>query len=234
MLKANIAVLLVSLSLTEHVLAQNIIKIGVSDSDGPPVAQFTDNNLSSGLTMDIGNLLAKELEAKPIFVVISRKRIEWALEQGKVDLVCNANPDWYGNSSQLKWTHAYRWLEEQRRVVARARSGFFAAAPVFPLSGEQTEVLPSPSTWVHIDDRVANLLSLSSSALNVQLHMADADQSLYPATELARRLQHKLQRDPALLGAYLPLQAEKQLKAEMLKLSASYQLSLNPDQILMF
>lgn len=55
--------------------------------------------------MDIGNLLAKELEAKPIFVVISRKRIEWALEQGKVDLVCNANPDWYGNSSQLKWTH---------------------------------------------------------------------------------------------------------------------------------
>jgi len=135
--------------------------------------------------------------------------------------------------NNLTALHAYRWLEEQRRVVARARSGFFAAAPVFPLSGEQTEVLPSPSTWVHIDDRVANLLSLSSSALNVQLHMADADQSLYPATELARRLQHKLQRDPALLGAYLPLQAEKQLKAEMLKLSASYQLSLNPDQILM-
>jgi DNA-binding transcriptional MocR family regulator len=135
--------------------------------------------------------------------------------------------------NNLTALQAYRWLEEQQQVVARARNGFFAAGPGRLTTSDTADTLPSPGTWVHVDDRVANLLTLSASAIDVQLHMADADQSLYPAHELARRLQHKLQRDPALIGAYLPAQEEKQLKGELVKLATSYQLALDSEQILM-
>ena len=90
--------------------------------------------------------------------------------------------------NNLTALQAYRWLEEQQRVVARARSGFYAAARPLTQDYDQENTLPSPGAWVHVDDRVANLMTLSSSALKVQLHMAEADNSLYPAAELARRL----------------------------------------------
>lgn len=135
--------------------------------------------------------------------------------------------------NNLTALQAYRWLEQRQRVVARPRNGFFVAGSSGPLQDETPHSLPSPGTWVHVDDRVANLLTLSSSAIGVQLHMADASETLYPANELARRLHHKLQRDPSLLGAYLPAAEEKQLKSELVRLAASYQLALAPDQILM-
>jgi len=134
--------------------------------------------------------------------------------------------------NNLTALQAYRWLEEQQKVVARPRSGFYAAPTPDPLQGENSESLPSPGAWVHVDDRVSSLLTLSTSSLDIQMHMAEAHSSLYPSAELARRLQHKLQRDPSLVGAHLPAAEEKLLKTELMRLAAS-QLTLAPEQILM-
>jgi len=135
--------------------------------------------------------------------------------------------------NNLTALQAYRWLEQNQRVVARARSGFFAAANAMTLEPRVGEPLSAPITWVQVDDRVSNLLNLSSAALKTQLHMAEADDGLYPAAELARRLQHKLQRDPALLGAHLPTAELKLLRTELVRLGASWQMELEPDQLLM-
>ncbi|QEL57205.1 substrate-binding periplasmic protein [Chromobacterium paludis] len=91
------------------------LRIGVSDSDGPPLAVISEdgNTLNGGLTRDLGALLAAELEMKPEFVILARKRVEPAIESGKVDIVCNANPDWYGNSARLGWSHVIYPLTER-------------------------------------------------------------------------------------------------------------------------
>lgn len=129
---------------------------------------------------------------------------------------------------------AYRWLEQTQQVVARPRSGFFAAARR-PGSdpARETPGLPQPGAWVHVDDRVANLLQLASAPLEVRFHMAEAETSLYPAQDLARRLQSLLMRDPALMGAYLPPAEQRRLTDALRQLAAGWQLELPADRILM-
>jgi polar amino acid transport system substrate-binding protein len=104
MVKVNIATVLALLAIAQPLSAQTVLKIGVSDSDGPPIAVVTESVLTAGVSWDVGQLLAQEMQVKPAFVVISRKRVEWSLEKGRVDIVCNANPAWYGDAAQLKWT----------------------------------------------------------------------------------------------------------------------------------
>jgi ABC-type amino acid transport substrate-binding protein len=104
MLRSNIATLLACLAFSLAAAAQNTLKIGVADSDGPPIAVVSNNVLVSGITKEIGTLLAHELDVKPTFIVISRKRVESAIETGHIDIICNANPDWYDDAGQLQWT----------------------------------------------------------------------------------------------------------------------------------
>jgi|GEM_PF-702977 len=89
--------------------ASGTLKIGVSDSDAPPIVILTPDNqaLASGLIKELGDALAAELDMKPQYVVIARKRVENTIETGKVNIVCNANPEWYGNASRLGWTHEF-------------------------------------------------------------------------------------------------------------------------------
>jgi DNA-binding transcriptional MocR family regulator len=137
------------------------------------------------------------------------------------------------NVNVLTALQAYRWLEERHRIVARPRSGFYAATPALAVDNDQETSLPSPGAWVHVDDRLTNLLTLSASNIDTQLHMAEADTALYPAAEFARRLQHKLQRDPTLIGTYLPARETALLKGELIRLASSWQLQLPSEHILM-
>ncbi|UTH75877.1 ABC transporter substrate-binding protein [Chromobacterium sp. IIBBL 290-4] len=91
------------------------LRIGVSDSDAPPMAVLSPDGakLTGGLSLDIGQLLAEELDMPPQFVILARKRVEPAIEAGKVDLICNANPDWFGNSARLQWSHEIYPLTER-------------------------------------------------------------------------------------------------------------------------
>lgn len=83
------------------------LRIGFSDSDNPPIVVMSDTlplELKDGLIKELGDQLAAELGTVPDFVMLSRKRIESGLEGGKVDIVCNANPSWFGNADRLGWT----------------------------------------------------------------------------------------------------------------------------------
>lgn len=84
--------------------AEEILRIGVSDSDNPPIAVVDQNTLTGGLANDIGNALAAQMGMHATFIVVSRNRVEHALQQGKFDLICNANPAWYEHASQFAWS----------------------------------------------------------------------------------------------------------------------------------
>lgn len=103
--------------------AEAPLRIGVSDSDGPPLVVLSDTAervLSGGLIRDLGEALAGELGTRAEYVVLSRNRIEPALEASRVDIVCNANPAWYGNAGRLGWT-AELFPQIERLVSLRNR-----------------------------------------------------------------------------------------------------------------
>ncbi|MBM2885865.1 transporter substrate-binding domain-containing protein [Chromobacterium phragmitis] len=91
------------------------LRIGVADTDAPPMAVLSSDGakLTGGLSLDIGQLLAEELNMQPQFVILARRRVEPAIEAGKVDIICNANPDWYGNSARLNWSREIYPLTER-------------------------------------------------------------------------------------------------------------------------
>lgn len=109
MLKAHKPVLALVLALAGALPAQAaaVLRIGVADSDGPPIVELASDpqkGLAGGLYKELGEALARELDATPQFSIVSRKRVEQNIESNKVDIHCNANPLWYGNASRLGWT----------------------------------------------------------------------------------------------------------------------------------
>ncbi|AUH53068.1 ABC transporter substrate-binding protein [Chromobacterium sp. ATCC 53434] len=91
------------------------LRIGVADTDAPPIAVLSEdgNTLNGGLARDLGLLLADEMGMKPQFLLLARRRVEPSIETGKVDLICNANPDWFANSARLNWSHEIYPLTER-------------------------------------------------------------------------------------------------------------------------
>ncbi|MFC3532742.1 substrate-binding periplasmic protein [Vogesella facilis] len=81
------------------------LRIGVAESDAPPIVVLNAaRELAPSLSYDLGIALAAELATGAHFYLLSRNRVEPAVESSAVDIVCNANPTWFGNASRLGWT----------------------------------------------------------------------------------------------------------------------------------
>ena len=100
------------------------LHIGVAESDAAPIVVLNaQRQLDSGLSKDLGLALAQALGSSARFSVLSRNRIESALEQSKVDVVCNANPAWFGNADKLGWTQDfYPQIERVATLASHLRT----------------------------------------------------------------------------------------------------------------
>ncbi|MDC7719117.1 PLP-dependent aminotransferase family protein [Vogesella sp. DC21W] len=128
---------------------------------------------------------------------------------------------------------AYRHLEQQQRVVARPRAGYFAALQPHPAPGSgQASPLPAAAALVDLKSRMSTLLQLGDERIRWQLHMAEASPTLYPSAELARRLQSTLTRQPGLIGAHLPGDIQRRLCHGLQRIASERGLSLPADGIL--
>ncbi|WP_158228859.1 substrate-binding periplasmic protein [Chitinimonas sp. BJB300] len=86
--------------------ASATIRIGLCECDSPPLLEFAPQSTEpvGGLIKDIGDLIAGQMNEEKAYVVLSRKRIDPALQKGEVDLVCYLNPAWTSVAPQLHWT----------------------------------------------------------------------------------------------------------------------------------
>lgn len=92
------------------------LRIGVAESDAPPIVVLNAaRQLAPSLSYDLGIALAAELATGARFQLLSRNRVEPAVEASTVDIVCNANPAWFGNASRLGWTRDF--YPQVERVV---------------------------------------------------------------------------------------------------------------------
>lgn len=162
MFRAHKPVLAMVLALGGGLSAQAaaVLRIGVSDSDGPPIVELASDpqqGLVGGLYKELGTALAEELGTTPQFIVVSRKRVEQNIEANKVDIHCNANPLWYGNASRLGWTqelypqverlialrsnHPLRHLDELAgKRIGTTRGYHYPAVEALWASGQATRV----------------------------------------------------------------------------------------------
>ncbi len=87
-----------------------------------PMVEMDDpahpGKLTGGFTKVFGEHLAAELGTTPVFMESARKRVEPTLLEGGADLICNANPTWFGQAKQLGWTNAV--FSRIETVVSRA------------------------------------------------------------------------------------------------------------------
>ena len=70
------------------------LKILVDSSTAMPMALVSDSKVVEGIHRDLGVAIAKELKAEPVFIVMPRKRIAGALEQGSGHLACHFLREW--------------------------------------------------------------------------------------------------------------------------------------------
>ncbi|MFC3626683.1 substrate-binding periplasmic protein [Vogesella amnigena] len=81
------------------------LRVGVAESDAPPIVVLNaSRQLAPSLSYDLGQALAAELGVRAQFRLLSRNRVEPSVEGSEVDIICNANPAWFGNAARLGWT----------------------------------------------------------------------------------------------------------------------------------
>lgn len=159
-------------------LATPLLRVGVSESDAAPIVVLdAKRELASGLSKELGEALARTLGTRAEFVVLSRNRVEPALQAAKVDLVCNSNPAWFANSQRYGWSRDF--YPQIERVVTLNNhprtirsSDDLAALRLGVIRGYHYPVL-EPLWQSHRAER-ANHPHLDSSLKALGLGMVDA------------------------------------------------------------
>ncbi|WP_240201665.1 transporter substrate-binding domain-containing protein [Pseudomonas sp. PDNC002] len=91
------------------------LRWGYSPSNGMPYAESIDHELAPGFIRDLGETVGQRLGLEVRFVETPDKRIETALAQGSIDLLCINNPQWMKAPAKLHWSPG---LFEEEDVLA--------------------------------------------------------------------------------------------------------------------
>lgn len=85
--------------------ASGPIRVAVCECDSAPLLELgPDRKPTGGLIKDLVELIAGKMSVPVDYKVLSRKRIDPALERGDVDLVCFTSPAWTQLGDRLQWT----------------------------------------------------------------------------------------------------------------------------------
>ena len=84
---------------------QQVLKFGVTPAYDIPFL-FVDKNtgVMTGIAIDIVEHIAKGMDAKAAVINLPRGRIEPALADGTIDLICYSNPGWTKQPELYKWS----------------------------------------------------------------------------------------------------------------------------------
>ncbi|NVD71583.1 transporter substrate-binding domain-containing protein [Duganella sp. BJB1802] len=82
----------------------------VDSTANMPMARVEDGRLVDGVHKDIGEILARHMGRRARFVMLPRKRLERALQNGEADLLCAYMPEWLGGD--YLWSRVVFTTEE--------------------------------------------------------------------------------------------------------------------------
>lgn len=95
---------LVSLLLTCCPLLASELRWGFSPQDGMPYVAVRDQQLVGGFTHLLGTRVGQALATPVRFVQTPNNRLDEYLRNGRIQVICNTNPQWMSQANLLHWS----------------------------------------------------------------------------------------------------------------------------------
>jgi DNA-binding transcriptional MocR family regulator len=126
---------------------------------------------------------------------------------------------------------AYRWLENQRLIEARPKSGYFVLSRGRKLAEPAPSSPPAAARLVGVNRTVMEYLACSETPGVAPLGCATPSQELYPGEKLQRLLAAIGRRRPDLASRYVMSTGNPQLKAAITRRAVEFGCTLDPEDI---
>ncbi|MCW5620677.1 MAG: PLP-dependent aminotransferase family protein [Burkholderiales bacterium] len=126
---------------------------------------------------------------------------------------------------------AYRWLENQRLIEARPKSGYFVMARKMQLAEPAISSPPSAPAFVGVNRLVMEYLACSELPGVAPLGCATPGEALYPGEKLTRLITTIGRRHPELSARYAMSFGHSTLKAAIARRAVEFGCSLTPTDI---
>lgn len=111
------------------------LRYGVAESMGYPFfVAGSGSTPHSGLLIELGDAIARQMNMGMVAMPLPRRRVEPALYQGKIEMLCYFSPSWAEQPEKLAWSIAM--LPQVERVVA-PKGGRMGSAPNWEFEGKR-------------------------------------------------------------------------------------------------
>ena len=168
---------------------------GFGPHDGMPYVAVRQQQLIGGFTRLLGERVSSELAIPVRFIETPNNRLEGFLLEGRIQIICNAHPDWMPQASRLHWSAPL--YEEEDRLLQHVQSPDFS-----DLAKLQGKSLGTSLGFVYIEPLMSafsngNVLRQDVSDLETRLQMLSR-QRLDALIDMQRPLAYRLSRNPTL------------------------------------
>ncbi|SDG74762.1 ABC-type amino acid transport substrate-binding protein [Pseudomonas benzenivorans] len=189
------ALLIVSLSCLSALSSAEELRWGFSSADGMPYVEVKEQQLRGGFTHRLGTRVSQRLGLAPRFIETPNKRLETFIQQGRIHLICNANPEWVAEPHRYHWSPAL-YQEEDVLLLHNQH------APIDSLEDLYGAVLGTQLGYVYS----VPLMEAFARRLVTRRNVRDLDtgltmlskQRIDALIDMRRPLTHKLARRPEL------------------------------------
>ncbi len=111
------------------------LRYGLSDSMGYPFfVAGSGSRPHTGLLIELGEAIARELNMGAVAVPLPRRRVEPGLIQGQIEMLCYFSPSWADQPEKLAWSMAM--MPQVERVVV-SKGGRMGSAPNWEFEGKR-------------------------------------------------------------------------------------------------
>lgn len=171
------------------------LRWGFASADGMPYVDVENQQLRGGFTHRLGTRVGQLMGLDVHFIETPNKRLEMFLQSGRIQLICNANPDWVAEPSRYHWSPPL--FQEEDVLVLHQQH-----APVERLEDLYGDVLGTQLGYVYS----APLMEAFARKLITRRNIRDVDTALSMLSkkridaliDMRRPLLHKLARQPGL------------------------------------
>ena len=177
------------------------LRWGFGPLDGMPYVDVESQQLVGGFTLLLGQRVGQRLGLQVRFIEAPNNRLESFLLQGRIQLICNANPAWLGPSARLHWSAPL--YEEEDVLLQHAQQPAFS-----DLASLRGKTIGTSLGFVYSAALMAafadgSVVRKDVRDLETRLHML-ALRRLDAVIDMRRPLAYRLAREPDLPLRFSP------------------------------
>lgn len=174
---------------------------GFGPVDGMPYVEVREQQLVGGFTKLLGERVGHALGLRVRFVEVPNNRLESFLAKGRIQLICNTNPEWVPQASRWHWSAP---LYEEQDMLLQHR----LQPPLTSLDKLRGKSLGTSLGFVYSAELMAafadgSVLRKDVRDLDTRLHML-SHRRLDALIDMRRSLTYRLARSPGLPLSFSP------------------------------